>query len=185
MARAPARAARTRRVGRDDVDPLLADRALQLGRGAGGDLAAVVDQDDPVGERVGLLEVLRRQEQRDPVGDELADRRPHDLTAARVEAGRRLVEHEQLRRVDQAGGEVDPTALTPRQLLDQPAGELPALEALEQPRRRPRRPRGGRGRAAGPSGSGSREQSGLGRARRTGRSARSAPRTGGASRTTS
>ena len=53
-----------------------------------------VEQRDPVGEPVGLLEVLRREEDRDAVRDELADDVPHHPAAARVEARRRLVEED-------------------------------------------------------------------------------------------
>ena len=119
-------------VGGDDVDALLADLRLQLRGRAGGDLAAVVDQHDAVGERVGLFEVLRRQQQRDAFADELADRAPDDLAAARVKAGRRLVEHEQLRTVDQPGGEVDAAALAAGQVLDEAVAELADVEALDQ-----------------------------------------------------
>ena len=101
-------------VGRDHVDPLRPDLGLELGRRAGRDLAAAVDQHDAVGERVGLLEVLGRQQQRHALRDERADRRPHDLAAAGVEARGRLVEHEHVRGVDQAGGEVDAAALAAR-----------------------------------------------------------------------
>ena len=41
-----------------DVEPLAADLGLELVRGALGDHAAVVDHHDPVGEPVGLVEVL-------------------------------------------------------------------------------------------------------------------------------
>ena len=142
-------------VGGDDVDALLADLRLQLRRRAGGDLAAVVDQHDAVGERVGLVEILRRQQQRDAVADQLADGRPDDLAAARVEAGRRLVEHEQLRAVDQAGGEVDAAALSAGEVLDQPVAELADVEALDELLDERVRRRGG-GRAGAPSAAGSR-----------------------------
>ena len=119
-------------VGREHVDALLPDLRLQLRGRAGGDLAAVVDQHDVVGQRVGLFEVLRRQQQRHAFGDELADRRPHDLAAAWVEAGRRLVEHEQLRLVDQARGEIDAAALAAGEVLHEPVAELLDVEALDQ-----------------------------------------------------
>ena len=115
-----------------DVDPLLADLRLELRRRAGGDLAAAVDQHDAVGERVRLLEVLGGQQQRDAVVDERADRRPHDLAAARIEPGGRLVEHEHVRGVDQARGEVDAAALAAGQVLDEPVAELVDREPLDQ-----------------------------------------------------
>src|SRR5262249_2121094 len=71
-----------------------AGQALQLGGCAVGDDAAVVDHDNPVGEPVRLVQVLRRQEHRGAVPDQLPDDRPDALPAGRVEAGRRLVEEE-------------------------------------------------------------------------------------------
>ena len=71
------------------------DAALELRRGALGDDAAVVEHRDPVGELVGLVEVLGGEEDRDAVGDQLADDLPHGAAAARVQAGGRLVEEDQ------------------------------------------------------------------------------------------
>ena len=48
----------------DDFDPLAADLGLQLVGGAPGDDLAVVDDRDRVGQLVGLLEVLGREEER-------------------------------------------------------------------------------------------------------------------------
>ena len=58
---APARS-RSRRVCGNDLDGRAADLRLQRGRRALGDDPAVVDDPDAVGEHVGLLEVLRGQE---------------------------------------------------------------------------------------------------------------------------
>ena len=122
---------------------LRADLRLQLRGGAGGDLAAVVDQHDAVGERVGLLQVLRRQQQRDPVGDELADRRPHDLAAARIEAGRRLVEDEQLRPSIRPAARSTRRRSPPDRCLDEPVRELARRRSARSALRRSPVPRGG------------------------------------------
>ena len=54
----------------DDLDALAADLRLELvGRAAGDDLA-VVDDRDRVGQLVGLLEVLGRQQERRALADE-------------------------------------------------------------------------------------------------------------------
>ena len=53
------------RVRRDDLDGRAADLRLESRGRALGDDAAVVDDPDPVGERVGLFEVLRREEDGD------------------------------------------------------------------------------------------------------------------------
>jgi ABC-2 type transport system ATP-binding protein len=55
---------------------------------------AAVDDRDPVGQDVGLLEVLGGEEDGHAAADELGDHVPHVRAAARVQAGRRLVEEE-------------------------------------------------------------------------------------------
>ena len=70
-----------------DLDGRLADLRLQLRRRALGDDAAVVDDPDAVGEDVGLLEVLRRQEDGHALlAREAADLVPERGPALRVEA---------------------------------------------------------------------------------------------------
>ena len=70
------------------------DRRLQLRRRALGDHAPVVDDRDPVGELVGLLEVLRAQQDGRARARERADDVPHLVARARVQPGGRLVEVE-------------------------------------------------------------------------------------------
>ena len=84
------RARRTRRhvvevagVGADDVELVAAEVALERARVPAGDDAPVVDDDDVVGQAVGLVEVLRRQQDRRAVGHELVQDGPHELVAAR------------------------------------------------------------------------------------------------------
>ena len=96
-------------LGDDDLQPLAADLRLQLVGGALRDHLAVVDHHDVVGQQVGLLEVLRGQQQRScrprpAPGCTL----PHLGAAARVEARGRLVEEEHGRARDQRTGEVEP-----------------------------------------------------------------------------
>ena len=59
-----------------DLDVRRTDAPFELRRGALGDHAAVVDHDDLVRESVGLFEVLRGEQHRGAVGDQLADDRP-------------------------------------------------------------------------------------------------------------
>ena len=54
----------------DDLDALAADLRLELVGGAAGDDLAVVDDGDRVGQLVGLLEVLGRQQQRRALADQ-------------------------------------------------------------------------------------------------------------------
>ena len=68
----------------------------------------MVDDPDPVGEHVGLLEVLRRQEHRHAVlAREPGDLLPEGRAALRVEPRGRLVEEEDARPVDEREGEVE------------------------------------------------------------------------------
>ena len=61
-----------------------------------------------------------------------ADDVPHLVARARVEAGGRLVEEQQLGRDDDAGGDVQPAAHAAGVVLDQPAGRVLEAERLEQ-----------------------------------------------------
>ena len=105
-------------------------------------LTAAVDDRDPVGELVGLVEVLRGQQDRAALLHQLADRGPHLAAGARVEAGGRLVEEDQRGPGDQAGRQVEPATHA--------AGELGDLLGRRPPRARtasagPARSRGPRG----------------------------------------
>jgi hypothetical protein len=69
----------------------------------------VIDDRDPVGEDVGLLEVLRREEHGDAlVAREVGDLLPHVDAAGGVQAGRRLVEEEDPRPVHERQRQVQP-----------------------------------------------------------------------------
>ena len=76
---------------------LAADDPLEPVRGVVRDDPAVVDHGDLVGERVGLVQVLRGEQHRRAVGDQAADDVPHVLALGRVEAGGRLVEEDHRR----------------------------------------------------------------------------------------
>ncbi len=71
-----------------------ADAVLQGGRGVEGEDAAVVHDRHPPAQLVGLLHVVRREQDRLALGVELAEDLPQGEPALRVEAGGRLV-HEQ------------------------------------------------------------------------------------------
>ena len=118
-----------------------ADRGLQLVGRALRDLAAAVDDRDPVGELIGLVEVLRGQQDRAAVGDQVPDRVPHLAAGARVQAGGRLVEEDQRRPRDQARREVQPAPHAARELRQRPVGGLLEPELLEQAAARSREPR--------------------------------------------
>ena len=96
-------------VGGNRLDRRTADARLQLvGRPLGHDLA-VVDDPDAVGEDVGLLEVLGRQEDGDAVlARQSLDLLPECGAALDVQAGGRLVEEEDPRGVDERQRQVEP-----------------------------------------------------------------------------
>ena len=71
------RARRPRGVVDVELEHLAADLVLQLVGRALGDHRADVDHRDPVGQLVGLLQVLRGEQERGAVGLELADELPH------------------------------------------------------------------------------------------------------------
>ena len=119
-------------VADDDLDPLAADLRLELVGGAAGDDLPVVDDGDRVGQLVGLLEVLRRQQQRRALAHEVADDVPHPEPAARVEPGRRLVQEQDPRPPDERAAEVEPAAHAARVRLDDAVGGVGEVELLEQ-----------------------------------------------------
>ena len=104
------------RVERPGVGELEADvtrrgsRRLSSSGRALGDQPAAVEHRDPVGELIGLLQVMRGEEDRHAAVHEIADDPPHGAAAARVEAGGRLVEEDDPRIADQGHREVEPAA---------------------------------------------------------------------------
>ena len=149
----------------------LAGRSLSSQRRALGDDPAVVDDHDVVGELVGLLEVLGREQQGRAVAHEVAQHVPELDPAARVQPGGRLVEEEHRRRGDQADREVEPAPHAAGVGLDhlvcRPRSARTARAARRStPLHGPR----GRGRRAGRSAGGSRGRSAARRPSRTGRS---------------
>jgi hypothetical protein len=92
----------------------------------------VVEDGDPVGELVGLVEVLRGQEDGDAAGREVADAVPHLPAAARVEPGRGLVEEDHPRRPGQRHRQVEAAAHPTRVRRDRARGRVGQVEAIEQ-----------------------------------------------------
>ena len=96
------------RAGEMQPDVATGDAALEFRGAALGDDAAVVEDRDPAGELIGLLQVLRGEEDRDATRNQVADDLPHGPAAARIEPGGRLVEEDQPRLADQGHREVEP-----------------------------------------------------------------------------
>ena len=95
--------------------------ANELFRRLLGDDAAVADNRDPAAELFRLFEVVRREEDRQAAGVERPQKRPELQALFDVDAGRRLVEDEELRLVDERARERQPALL--------PAGDLRVLDA--------------------------------------------------------
>ena len=115
-----------------DLDHRRAHAVLELIAGALGDDPPVVDHRDPVGELVGLLEVLRGEQERHALAHELAHDGPDRDAAARVEARGRLVEEQDPGLGDEARSEVEPPPHASGVGLDRPIARVGEVEALEQ-----------------------------------------------------
>ena len=108
--------------------PLLDQRT----RAALGDDPAVVHDDEPVAELLGLVHVVRRQHQRHPVPLEPEQPVPQHMPGLRVEARGRLVEEQDLRLVDQRAGDRQPALHAAGQRLDEAVGTVGEVRELEQ-----------------------------------------------------
>jgi hypothetical protein len=155
-----------------DLDDVAAGPLLELARGAGGHDPAVVDDHDPAGQVVGLVQVLGGQQHVGAGRDQRPDGVPELDPAARVQPGGRLVQQQQPRRPDQAAPRSSLRRMPPRVGPGQPVGRpVPAPAARARGRCCP-------GRAASwpnslATRSGSPGRSWPARRRRTGRPARS------------
>jgi hypothetical protein len=120
-------------LGRRRLDRRAADLGLERVRGALGDELADVDDPDPIGERVGLLEVLGRQEHGHAVVvGEARDLVPERGPALDVEPGGRLVEEQKSWLVDEREREVEPALHPARVAADLAVGRLGEPDAGDQ-----------------------------------------------------
>ena len=118
--------------GHHDLEAVTTDLGLELVAGSVRDHLATVDDDDVLRELVSLFEVLRREEHRGAVGDEVVDDLPHLQAGPRVEAGRGFVEEQDCRRRHEAGREVEPTPHSAGVGLGRTVGGVGEREPLEQ-----------------------------------------------------
>jgi hypothetical protein len=114
-----------------NLETVAAASRLELVRGALGDHEPVVDHRDPVGETVGLVQVLGRQEHGGALGDERLDRVPYTDAAARIQARRGLVEEENRRPRDECRRDVDTTAHAAGVGRDEPVAGFGEIEGGE------------------------------------------------------
>ena len=147
---------------------------------------AVVDDRQPVAQLVGLLEVLRGEEDGRAALVDAPHLVPHRQPARGVEAGRRLVEEQHLGPVHERRREVEPALHAARVALDPAVGRVLELDQLEQLLGARRAPRAATARTAAPAARAARARSGAGRARPPAARRRSAaaPRRGRAATST-
>ena len=131
---ATTRAASSRRSGvaDHDVEVVAADLALELAGVSPGDDAAVVDDDDVVGQALGLVQVLGGQQQRRAPLDQVLEHRPQLGAGAGIETGRGLVEEQDLGVGHERGGQVEAPAHAPGVARGHPVGRVDQRELLEQ-----------------------------------------------------
>ena len=120
------------RLGEPDPDRAMADRSLQFRARPFGDQRTSVDDGDAVGECIRFVQVLRGQQHGRPFGGDGADDVPDLPPTARVEAGRRLVEKQQVGSDDKACGDVEAPPHAAGERLDLPAAGLAETERVEQ-----------------------------------------------------
>jgi hypothetical protein len=121
---------------------LPANPVLELTARALRDHATVVDHRDLVGELICLLEVLGGEQQRRAAADELAYDRPDLIAAARIQAGRGLVQEQHTRAGKQARCEVETSPHPAGVRARRTVGRVSQVKALEQLVRPPARIRG-------------------------------------------
>src|SRR3954447_3338390 len=121
-----------RGAGQPDRHDVTGDLALEVAGGALGDDPPVVHDRDAVAEGVRLFQVVRRNEDRHPLGAQPPHLVPHVGAALRVEPGGRLVEEDDPRLVDDAERDVDAPALAAGVGLARPVGERLQLERLDR-----------------------------------------------------
>ena len=102
-------------------------RGDELPTGALGDQAAPVDDADPIADPFGLLHVVRRVEHGHARAPEGLDVLEDGVAALGVDADRRLVEDEEHRMVEQAGGDVEPALHAARVGVD---AVVPAVDEI-------------------------------------------------------
>jgi hypothetical protein len=120
-------------VGRDDLDGRTAHLGLELRGRPLRDDVTVVDDPDAVREDIGLLQILRREEDRDAVVPcQPAHLVPEGRAALDIEPGRRLVEEENPRRMDEGKREVEAPLHPAGVAAHLAVGGLGEADALEE-----------------------------------------------------
>src|SRR5436190_1546846 len=106
---------------------------LELGRRAGRDDLAMVDDRDAVGHPIGFVHVVRGEEDRHTLGRiQILDVRPHLIAALGVESQRRLVEEQDPGGVQEPARDLEAPSHPARERLHEVVPAIPQLEQLEQ-----------------------------------------------------
>jgi len=92
----------------------------------------VVHDRQPVGQFLGLLEVVRGQDDRGPRGNDVADQTPGVTAALGVQAGGGFVEEEHIRAIHERQREIKPTTLATGQALDPDRRPLSQVDHLQR-----------------------------------------------------
>ena len=92
----------------------------------------MVDDDDLVGQLVGLVEVLGGQQQRGAAGHQVPDDIPHAEATPGVEPGGGLIEEEDSRPADEAGSQVEAPLHAAGIALGRTVGRIDEVESLEE-----------------------------------------------------
>ena len=116
------------RLGQGHLQAGAATCLLQFERRPLSDDLAVVDDHDVMGQLVGLLQVLRRQQNGDALAQQLADGFPDPQAARRVQPRGGLVEEEHGRAGHQRPGQVQPSPHAARVTLHHPVGRVGQFE---------------------------------------------------------
>jgi len=115
-----------------DHDGLAGELLLELTRRAFGDDPAPVDDREPVRQHIGLLEVVRSQEDRGAGSAQPPQLVPQVRAVLRVEPGRWLVQEQNLGPVHDPERDLEPAALPARVRERLAVDERPELEQLGQ-----------------------------------------------------
>lgn len=107
-------------------------RGDQPVRGVEGGDPAVDEDGDAVAQRLGLVEVVGRVDDRAALALEGAQHLPQIAAGLRVEGGRRLVQEDQLRAVDEGGGDGQALALAAGEVLHEDVPLLGEPHALQR-----------------------------------------------------
>ena len=107
------------------------DAGLDLGGRPVGDDAPIGHEQDPVGELVGLLQVMGGEDHRLAAGGERPHGRPEAVATLDIEGHGRLVENQQVWVRHQGDGEADPLGLAAGQLVGSAPGDVGGSRQME------------------------------------------------------